>query len=99
MRILSRVSAVLLTAAAAFSLASCSSSSSGTSISTTSLALPPATGAEGGIDGGGAGSNEVRDSSSLWDNTTEIPQAERPEPQVDLAQPEAADYFLSLIHI
>ena len=94
MRILSRISAVLLTAAAAFSLASCSSSSSGTSISTTSLALPPATGAEGGIDGGGAGSNEVRDSSSLWDNTTEIPQAERPEPQVDLAQPEAADYFM-----
>ena len=98
MRFPSRLAASLLAITSAVVLSACGSSSSTVAtITTTTLNLP---GAGAGLEGGGApdneqhpdtqasekGSDKVLDGDALWDNTTEIPQAERPEPRVDLAQ-------------
>lgn len=79
-------------------LTACSGSSSNVATITTTTLNLPAMGDSGRTQDSGAprGSDEVLDSDSLWDNTTEIPQAERPDPRVDLAQPEAAEYFMTV---
>lgn len=103
MRLPSRLAASLIAITSVVALSACGSSSSTVAtITTTTLNLP---GAESGLDGDDAsgrdthasekGSDKVLDGDALWDNTTEIPQAERPEPRVDLAQPEAAEYFMT----
>lgn len=107
MRLPSRLAASLLAITSAVVLSACGSSSSTVAtITTTTLNLP---GAGAGLESGGApdneqhpdtqasekGSDKVLDGDALWDNTTEIPQAERPDPRVDLAQPEAAEYFMT----
>ena len=97
MRFFSRLAATLAAATSAFALTACSGSSSHVATITTTTLNLPAIGDSGRAQDSGTnrGSEEVLDSDSLWDNTTEIPQAERPDPRVDLAQPEAAEYFMT----
>lgn len=96
MRCPSRLAASLIAAVSAVALSACGTTSSTVaSLTTTTLNLPAAGGTAPSPQPPEHGSQEVLDGDTLWDNTTEIPQAERPEPRVDLAQPEAAEYFMT----
>lgn len=101
MRFSSRLAALLAAATAASVLSACGTSSSAeTTISTTTLDLPAVSDSDrrqgSAASGTTQGFEEPLDGDALWDNTTEIPQAERPEPRRNLIAPDAADYFMSL---
>lgn len=80
MRFFSRLAATLAAATSAFALTACSGSSSHVATITTTTLNLPAIGDSGRAQNSGTnrGSEEVLDSDSLWDNTTEIPPGGTP---------------------
>ena len=76
MRCPSRLAASLIAAVSAVSLSACGTTSSTVaSLTTTTLNLPAAGGTAPSPQPPEHGSQEVLDGDTLWDNTTEIPQA------------------------